>query len=380
MKKVLYSLGIIGLMTPLSIKALTGDVTVNCAKGKLLKGETTTCIVKGNITEGVSAVSAKVDLGENLTFVSFTPDSSWQGDGEEGNIELYTDNNKSGNFNIGTITVKAGNTSGVSTSVGLKEVKLSDANFVESSKSVQPFSIRILSEVNTLSSINMLPTLTNFDSSKTNYEVDTVPYQNLITISPVLTDTSATLSGDTGEKSLSYGVNNFKITVTSETGVSKDYNIKVTRPEARELTSLKINNESIELKNGVYEYTYKVNNDITKINLDAEYQSGLTEGYLRFIDEFGSRTVEDLKVGNNEVLIKVADGYNEELIYKITINRLDEEGKDVTTKTDEDDKKSSETINVPNTGISILNVAAIGFLLVFIGWNVIKFHRNKMDV
>lgn len=367
MKKVLYSLGIIGLLTPFSIKALTGDVTVSCAKDKLLKGETTTCTVKGNITEGVSAVSAKVDLGENLTFVSFTPDSSWQGDGEEGNIELYTDNNKSGNFNIGTITVKAGDTSGVSTRVGLKEVKLSDASFVESSKSVQPFSIRILSEVNTLSSINMLPTLTNFDSNKTNYEVDTVPYQNLITISPVLTDRSATLSGDTGEKSLSYGVNNFKITVTSETGVSKDYNIKVTRPEARELTSLKINNESIELKNGVYEYTYKVNNDITKINLDAEYQSGLTEGYLRFVDGFGSRTVEDLKVGNNEVLIKVADGYNEELVYKITVNRLDEEGKDVAPKTD--DKKSG-TVSNPKTGVTGVSISLV--VACIVGYAVAK--------
>ena len=35
MKKVLYSLGIIGLMTPFSIKALTGDVSVSCAKDKL---------------------------------------------------------------------------------------------------------------------------------------------------------------------------------------------------------------------------------------------------------------------------------------------------------------------------------------------------------
>ena len=190
--------------------------------------------------------------------MGFAPDSSWQGDGEEGNIELYTDNNKSGNFNIGTITVKAGDTSGVSTSVGLKEVKLSDASFNESDITVQPFSIRIPSEVNTLSSISMLPNIIDFDSNKTDYEVEAVTYQNIVTISPVLTDSSSTLSGDTGEKTLSYGVNNFKITVTSETGVSKDYNIKVTRPESRELTSLKINDESIELISGTYEYTYKI--------------------------------------------------------------------------------------------------------------------------
>ena len=364
MKKVLYTLGLIGLLSPLSIKALTGDVTVTCEKNKLSKGETTTCAIKGNTTEGVSAVSAKVNLGENLTFVSFTPDSSWQGDGEEGNIALYTDNNKNGNFNIGTITVKAGNTTGVTTSVGLKDVKLSDASFTETEKTVTPFSIRIPSEVNTLSGISMLPNISNFNSNKTDYEVEALTYQNTITISPVLSDSSATMSGDIGEKSLSYGVNNFKITVTSESGSSKDYTLKVTRPESRELTSLKINDKEIELKTGVYEYTYKVENDVTKVDVDAEYQTGLTDGYLRFTDGFGSRTIEDLKVGNNEILIKVADGYNEELVYKITVNRLDEEGKDVAPETD----KKNGTVTNPKTGvygisISLILVCIAGYII-----------------
>lgn len=367
MKKVLYSLGIIGLLTPFSIKALTGDVTVSCAKNKLSKGETTTCTVKGNITEGVSAVSAKVDLGENLTFISFTPDSSWQGDGEEGNIELYTDNNKSGIFNIGTITVKAGNTSGVSTSVGLKEVKLSDASFSETDMTVQPFSIRIPSEVNSLSSINTTPSISDFDSNKTDYELETVTYQNTITISPVLSDSSATVSGDVGEKKLSYGVNNFKITVTSESGSSKDYTLKVTRPESRELTSLKINNKEIDLKTGIYEYTYKVDNSVTKVSVYAEYQTGLTDGYLRFTDDFGSRTIEDLKVGNNEILIKVTDEYDEELVYKITINRLNEEGKDVAPKND--DKKNG-TISNPETGVK--GVSIILVVTCIIGYMIAK--------
>ena len=68
---------------------------------------------------------------------------------------------------------------------------------------------------------------------------------------------------------------------------------------------IECHDESIELVSGTYEYTYKVKNDITKINLAAEYQSGLTEGYLKFADDFGSRTISDLKVGNNEVLIKI---------------------------------------------------------------------------
>ena len=101
--------------------------------------------------------------------------------------------------------------------------------------------------------------------------------------------------------------------------------------------------------------------------MDAEYQSGLTEGYLRFVDGFGSRTVEDLKVGNNEVLIKVADGYNEELIYKITINRLDEEGKDVAPKTD--DKKSG-TVSNPKTGVTGVSISLV--VACIVGYAVAK--------
>lgn len=363
MKKILYSIGIISLLTPFSIKALTGDVTVTCEKNKLSKGETTICNIKANTTEGVSSISAKTDLGDNLELISFVKDSSWEGDGENGNIELYTDNNKSGNFNIGTITIKAGNESGVTTRVGLKEVKLSDASFTQEDFTVQPYSIRVLSEMNILSDIQIdESTIENFSSDQTNYELNVPTYKNSITIQAFLPDNSASLSGDIGEKSLSYGINNFKITVTSETGVSKDYNIKVTRPESRELTSLKINDKEIQLESGIYEYTYTINNDITQVNLDAQYDTSLTEGYLKFTDEFGPRTIENLKVGDNEILIKVADEYGNELIYNININRLNEEGKDVSEKT------KNNTVNNPKTGVhgvSITLVAAsiVGYVI-----------------
>lgn len=354
MKKILYSIGIISLLTPFSIKALTGDVTVTCEKNKLSKGETTTCNIKANTTEGVSSISAKTDLGDNLELISFVKDSSWEGDGENGNIELYTDNNKSGNFNIGTITIKAGNESGVTTRVGLKEVKLSDASFTQEDFTVQPYSIRVLSEMNILSDIQIdESTIENFSSDQTNYELNVPTYKNSITIQAFLPDNSASLSGDIGEKTLSYGINNFKITVTSETGVSKDYNIKVTRPESRELTSLKINDKEIQLESGIYEYTYTINNDITQVNLDAQYDTSLTEGYLKFTDEFGPRTIENLKVGDNEILIKVADEYGNELIYNININRLNEEGKDVSEKT------KNNTVNNPKTGVNGVSITLV---------------------
>ena len=106
-KKIIMTLGLVGVLIPLNTKALTGNVNLSCEATTLKPGESTNCTIKGNINEEVSAVSIKLGVGDNLTLSNIKTDSSWQGDGEGGNIELYTDTNKTGNFPIATFTVKA---------------------------------------------------------------------------------------------------------------------------------------------------------------------------------------------------------------------------------------------------------------------------------
>ena len=144
MKKYLYILTISLLALPMSANTLTGSVDIQCAKTELKVDESTTCTIKGNTTDEVSAVSMKLGVGSNLTLTSVTTDSIWQGDGEGGNIELYTDSNKSGNFNIATFTIKADSvSSSVTTNVSLSNVNLSDKNFEETSIKVNPLSVSI---------------------------------------------------------------------------------------------------------------------------------------------------------------------------------------------------------------------------------------------
>lgn len=375
MKKKLFLLGVIGLLMPFNISALSGSVSLSCDKAKLNVGESTTCTIKGNITDGsVSAVSAKVELSENLSLVSIETDSSWQGDGEDGNIELYTDDNKNGEFNIGTFVVKAGNNYGVSTSVSLKNVTLSDASFSEQSFTVSSYDIRIPSNINTLSMIkiddeNML----GFSSDELSYKFDTNYSLTNIKISATTTDSTAKISGDTGSKVVSYGTNKYTIKVTAENGDEKEYIITVVKHEGRELKTLKINGKEIDLINGKYDYNLDVENKVDKISIEAS----LKNDHTSFVDKYGNRE-EKLEVGNNEFFIKTKDENNEELTYKIMINRLAADDNEVPDDKDVVDDNSNDTnlnddnsdIKNPNTGakISVItgSIVLISLCLIFV--------------
>ena len=54
-----------------------------------------------------------------------------------------------------------------------------------------------------------------------------------IKIEAIKKDSRSTISGDIGEKKLTYGLNKFKVIVTSESGLPNTYNINVTREDGR---------------------------------------------------------------------------------------------------------------------------------------------------
>jgi len=330
-KKILMTVGLIGILIPFNTKALTGSVNLSCTTTTLKPGESTNCTIKGNINEEVSAVSIKLGVGDSLTLSNVKTDASWQGDGEGGNIELYTDSNKKGEFPIATFTVKADSLKeGANTNITLSNVNLSDKDFTETTFNVNPLNIRIPSTINTLSALTIDGTsVSEFSADKTTYNLSVASNKTSINIAATATDSYSKVTGDTGAKALKYGSNTFNVKVTSEMGVEKNYNITIIRPEVRELKSLSINDEVITLNKGVYEYNYTVKNEITSVDLKAELNN---TDEATFVDEFGVRKIEELKEGNNEILVKVKDSNNEELTYKIIVNRLNAEGKDVTVE------------------------------------------------
>lgn len=134
MKKKLCYLILLSLMIiiPINAKALTGSVSITCDKESYGMNDTATCSVKGTSNEEVYSISASIVDTSNAT-IEFTTDSAWQGNGDEGNIQLYTDTGKKGTFNIGTLKVKLKDTSTSDTSLGLeiKDVKFGDTDGAE---------------------------------------------------------------------------------------------------------------------------------------------------------------------------------------------------------------------------------------------------------
>lgn len=128
MKKKISYLIIFTLIVimPINIKALTGSISIKCDKENYSINDTATCKVTGTSDEEVKSVAAKVS-SENLN-VSFVTDSIWQGTGNDGNIQLYSDKGQTGTFNIGTlkISVKDSSYGVVSGIVTLCNVKYSD--------------------------------------------------------------------------------------------------------------------------------------------------------------------------------------------------------------------------------------------------------------
>ena len=366
MKKFFMMIGL--LFIPFSVNALLeGDFEVTCEDNVLSPGQSTTCEIKGVVVNGfLHGFNGNISLGDGLSYVSFnipknvSNENVFSGDTVDGNIMLYTDSDLTGNIKIGDFIVQAGDVNGVNVNVSISSASLLVTESAAESDydlpiNIDPFTIRIPSSDNSLTEIRVNGNvLEDFEPTKTAYTIE-LPSNVRDTVISVIGANGASVTGDTGNKQISYGENNFVINVKAENGSEKQYFVRVIRPEIRELTSLKINDENIELVSGTYRYVYKVENEVTSVNVVANAGNGIS-----FSEDFGSRTVSDLKVGNNEIFVKTKDSNGEELVYTIVVDRFNEKGKDVAPKEPEEKKNPSGTVDNPKTGITGVSVVLLG--------------------
>jgi len=132
MKKIMVIL-LIGIIFPIKVNALDGNIELNCDNEAILPGSSVNCTIKvNNFSDEISSFHAKLLLGENLKLESIEKDSSWEGSAEGGIIDLYTDVNKSGDINISSFVVKVDNASTMNrVDVSLIDVKVGDPQFTE---------------------------------------------------------------------------------------------------------------------------------------------------------------------------------------------------------------------------------------------------------
>jgi len=102
MKRLLFLMLI--FTSPLVVYA--DSISLSCPD-KINEAAEFNCELSGYTDTSVSSLSANIKLSGGLTFVGFIPSRSWEGDGANGDIDLYTLDIKKGTFTIGTLKVKS---------------------------------------------------------------------------------------------------------------------------------------------------------------------------------------------------------------------------------------------------------------------------------
>ena len=224
--------------------------------------------------------------------------------------------------NLGTLKIKMPSSGNATVSVS--NIILLDKNNDEHNVSNVSKTIKVADGNNYLSSITLSEGTIDFEKSKTTYEIKNIN-GSTIEIKATSESSYAKLSGDIGKKNLKLGLNTFKITVTSESGVNRIYTLKIYRNDNRDktntLSSLEVENNKItpEFNKNTINYTLTVKKDVTSVKINATLESDKSS----FNKGYGPRTV-NLNYGVNNVVIKVTSESGAVKTYTIKITREDD--------------------------------------------------------
>lgn len=209
-------------------------------------------------------------------------------------------------------------------SVSISNIIALDKNNDEHSVSNVNKTIRVTDTNNYLSNITLSEGTIDFDKSKTTYDVKNIN-GSTIDITATLESSYAKISGDVGKKNLKFGLNTFKITVTSEAGVNRVYTLNIYRNDNRDKTNtlslLEIENYKIspDFNKNTVNYTLTVKKDVTSVKINATLDSDKSS----FNKGYGPRTV-NLNYGVNTILIKVTSESDSTKTYTVKVTREDD--------------------------------------------------------
>ena len=171
-----------------------------------------------------------------------------------------------------------------------------------------------LSNLSVISSNTEL--LTNFNKETQEYEIRVGNEVESVVVSAEAEDSLSTIEGN-NIYNLSTGNNTIKVKVTSETGIEREYTIDIIRDKNSDATlkAINVTSGSINLEEGIYEYTLEVDNSVEEIGIDAIPTVSTTtyEGYGVYQLEVGKEKTIELKTR--------AEDETTSLTYKVKITR-----------------------------------------------------------
>ena len=326
------------LSTMLIVKA---DNIANSLVGKnqVSPGETISLDFAINTTSSIYSYKVTVNYDSNdVKLVSINNKEGVTGNNNiNNNTFVFNTNGTTGSISLANFVFKANkNTSSKNTTIKISGLACmgnpsetsTENNFCKNAeiKQVGEFTknISLKSNNNLLSTIKLdNEEISNFSKTETDYEIAVESNVDKINISATSEDSKATVEG-TGKKKLEYGVNNFNISVISESGDTKTYNLKITRKDERKsdnyLKNIIINGKNIkkfETNTLSYKvYLYKLTN-VDDVKIEA-----ITS------DSQATYKIEKPKsivLGENifKVIVKSENG--EENTYTLKIYNIDQE-------------------------------------------------------
>jgi len=368
-KRLLLIVGLLSVLIPINLKALSGSVSISCSQTTLEVNNTTTCTLSGYSNEGVSAVSAKLTGSGSISVTDVVTNTIWQGNGVGGNIDLYTDNNKSGSFQIATFKVNAKSV-GTGT-INVNGIKFSDASFTEHAVTSKALSIIVkekkvvttttqapkptttkkaevkqeetISSDATLKSITLSKGTINFSRNVTEYKVDVSNEIENISITAIANSNKAKVEVPETTK-LKNGENKFSIKVIAEDGTEKIYTVIINRLDRElsgntKLESLRVVAYPIEFDKDTLAYDLgDVKENTLKVIAKAEDENAKVEIY-------GSDSVGK----DDAIIIKVTAENGKTSEYIIYANNIE----------------TQSSINVGFIVVTIISIISIIFNILF---------------
>lgn len=366
MNKKIFIIMIVAFIIPFKVSALSGTLKIQCDKVKINAGQTSNCTVTGTTDSPIVAITANLSLSSNLIFTSFTKANVWvDGSIDNNRLDIYSEKEITGDFTIGNILVTAKeNTSNVNENLSL--VNISYQNDLSNNENENTFSvtsdsvsIRINSIENSLSNLviknlsssNQDNISFDFNQNITNYDITVEEDVASINIIPNKKDANSTVTGG-GEKKLNYGLNTFKITVTSESGIDKVYTLNITRYDGRSsdnyLLGFDFTNYNLDFKKDKFDYSIILENNISKLAFcDENYKNDtmlcIDFNKISYSDKasmqilYNKKTVsidkidnykilDDINVGKNNLSIIITAENESKKTYNFDIQRKDKDG------------------------------------------------------
>ena len=311
-------IGLLGII-PTTANAAGFSVNINCPSTSSA-GAQISCNMSAT-PSGVTlnGVNGTFNLGSGLTFKGFTASSGFSdySGGSSSGFVLGKTSGFSSTTTLGTLNVAipSNATSNQTYTVGLTNVAASDTEYNDYNANSVSATIRIKSNENRLSSLSISGGSINFNPDTTSYS--TTINSQTATISAIKKDSSSSMTGNLGTVSLNYGTNTFKISVTSETGVTRTYTINITRPDTRSknnyLSSLVVSNTNISFNRDTLVYNLSTTSDNVQISATKDDNKASVTGTGRF----------NLNYGTNTYRVNVTAENGSTRTYTININRED---------------------------------------------------------